>query len=135
MAVTGGCLCGNVRFTYDGEIGPAGYCHCADCRRCTGAAYALSVRFVEARFDLERGTLGEFAKVGESGHALTRHFCVACGSPVYTSSARHPEFIYVKAGVIDDASIVHPTHQIWTQSRVSWAEIADDIESFERSRT
>lgn len=33
MAASGGCLCGAVRFTCDGELGPAGYRHCEDCRR------------------------------------------------------------------------------------------------------
>ncbi len=33
--LTGGCMCGAVRYEYDGEIGPSSYCHCDDCKRAT----------------------------------------------------------------------------------------------------
>lgn len=134
MAVTGGCLCGGVRFTYDGGIGPAGYCHCADCRRCTGGAYTLSVRLLTSGFEVHCGNLGSFTKTGESGMPLTRHFCSSCGSPIYTSSEHRPEFIHVKAGVLDDPSIVQPAHETWTSSRVVWAEIPSGITSYKRGR-
>lgn len=134
MAVTGGCLCGGVRFTYDGEIGPAGYCHCTDCRRCTGGAYTLSARLLTSGFEVHSGSLGSFTKTGESGMPLTRHFCSSCGSPIYTSSEHRPEFIHVKAGVLDDPSVVQPAHETWTRSRVVWAEIPSGIMSHERGR-
>ena len=132
--VTGGCLCGAVRFSYDEEIGPAGYCHCADCRRSTGGPYTLSVRLVTSGFEVETASLGEFTKAGESGAAITRHFCVRCGSPVYTSSEHRPEFIHVKAGVLDDPAVVQPVHETWTKSRVVWADIPSEIASYERGR-
>lgn len=134
MVVTGGCLCGEVRFTYDGDVGPAGYCHCADCRRCTGGAYTLSVRLAATRFEIGREKLGEFTKAGESGQAITRHFCILCGSPIYTSSVHRPEFIHVKAGALDDPSVVQPADQTWTRSQVAWSEIPVGIKSFERGR-
>jgi hypothetical protein len=134
MAVTGGCLCGAVRFTYDGAIGPAGYCHCADCRRCTGGAYTLSVRLLTSGFEVHCGSLGRYTKTGESGMPLTRHFCSTCGSPIYTSSEHRPEFIHVKAGVLDDPSVVQPAHETWTRSRVVWAKIPSGITSYERGR-
>lgn len=132
MIVNGGCLCSGVKFTYSGGVGPAGYCHCTDCRRCTGSAYTLSVRFAASNFEIERGNLGNFTKVGESGQALTRHFCKDCGSPIYTSSEGHPEFLFVKAGVIEDPSLVRPVREIWTRSRVPWAEIPHNMASFEK---
>jgi len=64
--ITGGCLCGAIRYEYDGEPGPANYCHCADCRRCTGSAF-------EARlFSVVRGNPSGFTKTGDSGNALLR---------------------------------------------------------------
>ena len=42
--ITGGCLCGAVRFAYTGAVGPGAYCHCTDCRRITGSAFSISVR-------------------------------------------------------------------------------------------
>ena len=125
--LTGGCLCGAVRYEYDGEIGPANYCHCADCRRCTGSAFNIGVRVAARQFRIVKGTPRGFTKTGDSGNALTRHFCPECGSPLYTSSPRHPEFFYLKAGCLDDPAVVHPTHQNWTRSRVPWAAIGPEL--------
>ncbi len=42
--VSGGCLCGYVRYEYDGEIGSANYCHCQDCRKTTGSAFNIGLK-------------------------------------------------------------------------------------------
>ncbi len=128
--LTGGCLCGAVRYEYDGEVGPANYCHCADCRRCTGSAFNIGVRVAAARLRIVRGRPRGFTKAGDSGHRLTRHFCAACGSPLFTSSPRHPDFYFLKAGCLDDPTVVRATHQSWTGSRVSWAAIDPELPGF-----
>lgn len=58
--VLGGCLCGAVRYRYDGPVGPATYCHCSDCRRATGSAFNVGVRFEVEKFRVERGRRSEF---------------------------------------------------------------------------
>jgi hypothetical protein len=121
QVVTGGCLCGNVRYEYDGEVGSANDCHCADCRRCTGSAFGIGVRVESRRFRVLSGSPKGFTKMGDSGNYLTRYFCSECGSPLCTSSPRHPDIFYVKAGCLDDASLVRLTHQNWTKSMVAWA--------------
>lgn len=133
-AATGGCLCGAVRFTCEGELGPAGYCHCEDCRRCTGSAFNLSVRCPRDAFRLEQGDLGGYTKAGASGQPLTRHFCRACGSPIYTSSPRHADAVYLKAGVFDDPAVAIPAFEAWTRSRTPWSVIPIDIAHYEQGR-
>jgi hypothetical protein len=133
MTSTGGCLCGTVTFECD-ELGSAGYCHCEDCRRCTGSAFNVSVPCVASGFRILSGELGNFTKSGDSGCELTRYFCQSCGSPIFTSSPRHPAVVYVKAGVLDDPDAVRPALQAWTRSKVDWADIHREIESFEKGR-
>jgi hypothetical protein len=125
--LTGGCLCGRVRYEYRGTVGRAGYCHCADCRRTTGSAFNISVRLEAAGFRLTKGAAKGFTKTADSGSLLTRHFCADCGSPLYTTSPSHPDALYVKAGSLDDPGLVHPTHQSWMRSRVPWAAIDPDL--------
>ena len=132
--VSGRCLCGNVRYEYDGEVGPASYCHCEDCRRCTGSAFVISVRFERAGFRVESGTVKGYTKRGESGNELTRHFCADCGSPLFTSAPKHPDHVYVKAGTLDDPSLVSPTHQSWVASSVAWSRIDPALTAFTRGR-
>lgn len=133
MTATGGCLCGTVTFECD-ELGAAGYCHCEDCRRCTGSAFNVSVRCAASGFRILSGEPASFTKSGDSGCELTRYFCQSCGSPLFTSSLRDPAVIYVKAGVLDDPETVRPALQAWTRSKVVWANIPSDIESFEEGR-
>lgn len=123
MLMTGGCLCGATRYEYSGEIGPAGYCHCRDCRRVTGSAFNIGVTVAARQFRIVAGKPKSFTKTADSGNTLTRHFCGECGSPLYTSSPTHPDVHYVKAGSIDDPALVKPEDQSWVASRVAWATI------------
>ena len=131
---TGGCLCGTVRFAYDGPIGTAAYCHCTDCRRCTGSAFNVSIAFEAAHFKIIAGAPKAYTKHADSGHELTRHFCADCGSPISTSSPKHPDRLYVKAGSLDDPTIIKPTYQSWTGSSVAWAAIDPELISYEKGR-
>ena len=132
---TGGCLCGSIRYEYHGEVGPANYCHCADCRRCTGSAFGIGVRVESRQFRIVSGTPKGFTKTGDSGNYLTRYFCSECGSPLYTSSPQHLDSLYVKAGSLDDPTLVRPTHQNWTNSMVAWATISQKLLGYPRGRT
>ena len=132
--IHGRCLCGYVLYHYSGPVGPANYCHCEDCRRCTGSAFNIGVRLEAAGFRVVEGTTSGFTKRADSGSELTRHFCPQCGSPLFTSSPKHPEYVYVKAGTLDDPTAVRPTHQSWVASAVSWSQIDRDIESFTKGR-
>lgn len=133
MTATGGCLCGAVRFECD-ELGSAGYCHCEDCRRCTGSAFNVSVSCATSAFRILSGELGSFTKRSDSGWDLTRQFCLSCGSPIATSSPRDRTVIYIKAGVLDDPAAVDPKLQAWTCSKVVWADIKPTIDSFRKGR-
>lgn len=133
--VTGGCLCGGVRYEYRGEIGAAGYCHCADCRRISGSAFGISVCIAASGFRLTTGAPKAYTKTSDAGRPVTRWFCPDCGCPLYTEPPLHPETIFLKAGSLDDPALVKPDRQAWTRSRVAWAEIDPAIASFETSRT
>jgi len=134
-AITGGCLCGKVRFVYRGSLGDAAYCHCADCRRCTGSAFNVSVAMEATYFEIVSGAPKAFTKAGDSGRGVTRHFCPDCGSPLFTTSPLHPELAYVKAGVFDDPTLVQPILQSWTRSAVPWATIEAGLRSYEGNRS
>lgn len=128
--VSGHCLCGQVSYTYTGEVGPANLCHCTDCRRCTGSAFNVGVRLTAAGFRISRGAPKGYTKAGDSGVPLTRWFCADCGSPLYTTSPKHPEVLYVKAGTLDDPSVVHVERQIWLDSAVPWRHIASALPAY-----
>lgn len=133
--ITGHCLCGSVAYEYEGPIGPAGYCHCDDCRRRSGSAFGISVMLEAAKLRIVRGYPKSFTKRGDSGAEVVRSFCAECGSALFTTSAKSPLHVYVQAGSLNDPSVVEPAQQSWTRSAVSWAAIDPALPSFERGRT
>lgn len=132
--ITGGCLCGAVRFAFAGPPAPAAYCHCSDCRRTTGSAFNLSLPAELAGFRIVAGAPKGFTKQADSGMPLTRHFCPDCGAPLFTSSPAHPDRVYVKAGALDDPAAVVPVWQSWLRSAVPWAHIPADLPGSARDR-
>jgi len=81
-----------------------------------------------------RGRPKSFKNRGESGVELTRSFCPDCGSALFTTTAKHPESVYVQAGSLDDPAVVKPAHQSWTRSAVPWAAIDAALPAFEKGR-
>jgi hypothetical protein len=65
--ITGGCLCGAVSYASDGPILVAAICHCADCRRCTGSAFNVSVALPPDGFRITKGVPKGFTKLADSG--------------------------------------------------------------------
>jgi hypothetical protein len=67
------CLCGGIKLSYSGVIGPANYCHCDDCRRSNGSAFNIGVRVerkdlkVDAHSELKR-----YLMTGKSCETLPR---------------------------------------------------------------
>ena len=119
------CLCGGITLSYCGVIGPANYCHCDNCRRANGSAFNIGVR-VE-RKDLKvnaRSELKRYQYLTDSGNEIERCFCGTCGSPIFTLHPAKPEYAWVKAGIINDPSIVKPAFEIWASDKVPWATIA-----------
>ena len=118
------CLCGKIKLSYSGVIGPANYCHCADCRRVTGSAFNIGVRV--DRKDLKitaSAELRSYKSVSGKGREIERCFCGTCGSPIYTLHVDVPEFAWVKAGIINEPEVVKPAFENWTKDKVTWATI------------
>lgn len=124
----GGCLCGAVRFEIDrGTIISAHHCHCADCRRSTGCAFATFCIVPETGFKSLTGEARFYAVKGSSGGSVDRGFCADCGSPLFSRVAMAPGFLFVKAGALDDASWVEPASSYWGSSAQPWARPVESI--------
>jgi len=118
----GGCLCGAVGFSFDrAAVVGSNHCHCRDCQRATGSAFATFCMVPESAFALEKGAPRSFSVVGTSGGKVTRSFCGDCGSQLYSNVAVMPGFYFVKAGVLDDASWMEPASDFWVSTAQPWS--------------
>ncbi len=119
--VEGGCLCGAVRFHLDrSAVVGSNHCHCRDCQRATGSAFATFCAVPEAAFALDRGGPRSFTVKGESGGDVARFFCGECGSQLYSAVTVMPGFFFVKSGSLDDASWMEPASDFWGSSAQPW---------------
>lgn len=121
----GGCLCGKVRYELTQDPVATMVCHCTSCQRSTGTAFSV-VSIVPENAVKLTGELTTYADTSaESGNAVSRSFCPACGSPVITTAAVMPGIVIVKAGTFDDVSWVKPSAEIYCDSMQPWVKHAD----------
>lgn len=115
--LTGQCLCGACTFKTTGDVAFMANCHCTDCRKSTGAAYASFAFYLET--DISRnGKTQSYSHPADSGNILTKHFCGNCGSPMYVSSANRTGMMGIRAGIINEADLFKPTVNVYAGSKM-----------------
>ncbi|MCP4433794.1 MAG: GFA family protein [Gammaproteobacteria bacterium] len=114
----GGCQCGYIRYRIVGEPLTLYACHCLDCQAQSASAFGLSmwVNFVD--FELQQGELKFWSARADNGSDKQCAFCPNCGTRIYHASDR--EIISLKAGSLDDKSILQPVAHIWTKRAYEW---------------
>jgi hypothetical protein len=126
--LTGSCLCGAVAFEISGKLGPAVYCHCSQCRRANGSAFAANadVRAKYLEFTRGRDLIHEY----ESTPGKFRAFCSRCGSPMYSRRPAQPEILRIRLGTLDADPGRRPLLHGHAASKAPWHEISDALPRF-----
>ena len=127
--ISGGCLCGKVRFVVNAEPGFVGVCHCRSCQRNSGSAFAVVLGFPAAAVTMQ-GELKTYTDTADSGKTLLRRFCPECGSSISSEAEVMPGMIMLKAGSMDDPSVVKPAMQIYCDSAQPWVSLGGELKSF-----
>ena len=110
---TGGCICGEVKYSAKlDEIPRVWNCHCIDCRKKMGGINSIVELRDEAMLVIDKSKLGYYENSGCSGNKLRKHYCKKCISPVYSYVAKWNK-VYLYAGLLDDISILKTAKNIW----------------------
>lgn len=115
-----------MRYAIAGDIGPATFCHCSQCRRASGSAFAANATIRTADFTCTQGQalIREF----ESSPGKLRAFCSRCGSPLYAHHPAKPGVMRLRLGTLDKADDLEVRGHIWTASGAGWYHITDELE-------
>jgi hypothetical protein len=121
--IRGSCVCGAVRFEAD-KVRALTHCHCTNCRKLTGAAFAT---YAHVDADKFRFLSGEDMVVEyESSPGSFRKRCKVCGCLVPGKASYLPT-VSIAAGLLDDDPQVRPMLHVFASSRAPWWEIHDDL--------
>lgn len=121
------CACGQLRVETDGEPIRISVCHCFECQRRTGSAFGAQARFAKTSVRVS-GNSTSYARVADSGHRITFHFCPTCGSTVYYLLDRAPDSIAVALGAFADSTFPAPRISVYEARRHAWVGLPADIE-------
>ena len=122
--IQGHCECKRVSYQVDCEISDFSHCHCSQCRRLHGAAYATFAGVKADKFQYLSGE--EDLKKYNSSDDHERVFCGNCGSNIFVSVDGYPDYLYLSMGAVD-GNPGHPeAYHIFVGSKAPWHEITDD---------
>ena len=122
--MTGGCLCGGVRYRIDGPIrGETAHCHCTMCRRASGGLVVTWFTVKDGDYAVVRGTPKTFRS---SDHG-ERTFCPDCGAQLTFRTDQAPGYVDVTLATLDDPENHPATLHIWTASRLPWLHLDEHL--------
>jgi hypothetical protein len=125
IPITGGCLCGGVRFEVTGAFIRAGHCHCSRCRRHSGTFGLTQGRVRREQFRLLRGE--DLVRVYGKGEGAVKAFCSQCGSSLFGGTWPDGPQVSIRLGAIDGDPGIRPQFHTHVESRAPWDEITDDL--------
>ena len=121
--VTGGCLCGKIKYSFDKAQAISGHhCHCTDCQKSTGSGKATIVIVPTPAVEMT-GELKTYTVQGEGGSHISRGFCEHCGSPLMSFIQESPGISIIKAGSLDDSSWVQIVSSFWSDTAAPWSPV------------
>ena len=124
LPLTGGCLCGAVRFEVSALLGAAGYCHCTRCQRRTGTAASPQARVAPRSLRVTQGEDEIRAYVPERG--FEKLFCSRCGSALWSRDPDDHDVLSVRLGAFDGDPGVRPSFHQFVAYAAPWEPLPDD---------
>lgn len=126
--LTGGCLCGAVRYETTAKPFKVAYCHCQTCRRALASPTTAILLFNEGELRFTRGQPKRY----ESSPGVFRGHCDVCGTPISWEGVWHDKpIIETYVATLDDPEAVAPDRHAFIDEKLSWFEVADDLPRFE----
>ena len=129
-AITGGCLCGALRYEAREEPQYAGFCFCADCRKASGSGFIPFMGFSALAVRITGDSVTHTLKHSD-GRQSDRNFCAICGGLVYGGIRGESTSHTIYAGTLDDPTRFKPKIAIFNRDRPNWVALPPGLTVFE----
>jgi hypothetical protein len=128
---TATCRCGQLRATCTGDPVRVSVCHCLECQKRSGSAFAVQARWPDDRVALA-GEPSSWSQTGDSGSLATFLFCATCGATLAYASDAMPGLTAIAVGAFADPNFPPPEYSVWEVRKHGWVAITGEaIEHFE----
>ncbi|MGH0033191.1 MAG: GFA family protein [Myxococcota bacterium] len=132
MKVEGGCYCGALRYSAEGDPLFKGQCHCRECQYVSGGSVNVVMGMPEAGFAYTSGQPKGFTR-SDLDDPVTREFCADCGTHILAKSPALPGALMLKAGTLDDPSVFGtPQMAIFCCDRQPFHQLPEGVPAFEK---
>lgn len=121
------CSCGQLTLRAEGEPVRVSICHCLDCQRRSGSAFAAQARFPTARVAVD-GASTQYVRAGSKGRIARFFFCPDCGATVFYRLDADPDHVAVPLGAFVDPGRLVPTVSVFGERQQAWLRLSADIE-------
>ncbi len=121
--ISGGCLCGKIRYEVSQPPQSIIACHCTHCQKISGAGSSHNAVVPTSAVTFTSGRPKQFRDTAQSGNILNRFFCGDCGSSLYSQREKAPEMTILKVGTLDKPGDMKLVMNIWTNSARPWMYI------------
>lgn len=122
---TATCPCGQLSLTCTGDPMRISACHCLDCKRRSGSAFAVQARFAPETVTVT-GTSKQWTRISDAGNEAVFHFCPDCGTTVWYHALPHRALFAVPIGTFADPAFPAPVYSVYEQRKHAWVEIIGD---------
>ena len=127
----GGCACGAVRYRLYATPMFVHCCHCRDCQRQTGGAFAINALIEADRFALLSGTTAPAAMPTDSGRPHHIQRCTACGTALWSEYGGRAALRFLRVATLDDPTVVAPDVHIYVRSKLPWVTLPAGVPAFD----
>ncbi len=132
-AFTGGCFCGAVRYRMTRPPMFINCCHCLDCQKQTGGAFAINAIVEHDAVALEPTAIEPVAIAMPTGsgrpHDIYR--CPTCQTALWSDYGRRRVMLFLRVSTLDNAHALTPDAHIFTRSKVPWMTLPPEARAFE----
>lgn len=123
--MAGGCFCGAVRYRLTARPMFVNCCHCTECQRQTGSAFAINAVIECDCIVLESGAPVPHEMKTESGRPHDIWRCPDCGSALWSDYGRRRVLAFLRVATLDAPSRLPPDAHIFTRSKIAWVDLSN----------
>jgi hypothetical protein len=128
--ITGGCLCGALRYEATAPPRAMGFCYCTACRKASGSGYIPFAVFASEALTIT-GPMLSFSSPAETGGDALRNSCAVCAGLVFGGPLGKTDSHTIYVGSADDPSWFKPTIAIFVRNLPSWVVVPPGLAQFE----